>query len=112
MSSTTPATLSNLLALKTSADYAADMVQSFFKKWLAVHRRLLLLKMCKRHAGQANLPLYIAAKALTSCWWKLLCECLATVVKVQRDMRSARKEMKEWTKKEIVLDKSYYDIAM
>jgi hypothetical protein len=68
MSSTTPATLSNLLALKTSADYAADMVQSFFKKWLAVHRRLLLLlKMCKRHAGQANLPLYIAAKALTSC---------------------------------------------
>jgi hypothetical protein len=41
-----------------------------------------------------------------------LCECLATVVKAQRDMRSARKEMKEWTKKEIVLDKSYYNIAM
>jgi hypothetical protein len=68
--------------------------------------------MCKRHAGYANLPLYITVKAFASCRWKLLRGCLTTVIKVQRDMKMCKKEMKEWAEKEIALDRSYHNMAM
>jgi hypothetical protein len=112
MSSTTAATPSNHRALKASADHAGDMARRAFNEWLALHHRLSLLKMCERHAGYANLPLCITAKALASCRCKPIRECLATVVKIQRGLKKCEKEMKEWNKKEIELHRSYNDMAM
>jgi hypothetical protein len=112
MSSTTPATVSNQLALKAKDDYAGDMAWSFFNKWLALHHRLFLLKMCKCHEGYPNLPLCITAKALASCRLKPMRECLATVVRVQRGLKKCGKETKKWEMKEKALDKSFNDMAM
>jgi hypothetical protein len=112
MSPTTPATVSNFVALQANADYADEMAQSFFKELLALRRRLLLLKICERHAGYANLPLCITAKALASCQLKLMRKCLATVVRVQKGLKKCKKEMKAWVKKEKALHKSFNDMAM
>jgi hypothetical protein len=111
MSPTTPATSSNLLALKGSADFAATTARLYYKQWLTLHRRLFLLKLCERHAAYANLPLQINAKALSSCRCKPMRECLQVVVKLQRDLHRSEKQMKEWAKKEIGLHRRFRDMA-
>lgn len=111
MSTPIPATLSNLAALKAQADFASGMVHLHLKKWLALHRRLFLLKQCAQHSIYAELPLRGNMAALKHCVCKPLRKSLQAVIAVQRGMAVAENGMREWVRREKGLHWRFGDVA-
>ncbi|KAF1846201.1 uncharacterized protein K460DRAFT_395669 [Cucurbitaria berberidis CBS 394.84] len=97
--------------IKRQAKTYADVARLWVKQWLKSHRKLFLLAQCARYGVFAKNPLQVNALILRDLRCKPLRECLQEVLKLQRELRTFEKKVKESIKEERKCDAQFWALA-